>query len=122
MDYSKYTEITQQKMKAIESYLSSTYGKVNEEWGATLLLLADNLDLYDNCMDALDHSGIFDYNDWKKNPLLSTVKDIQATILKLTLQLGISPYAQSKIRYTPEDDTEDFIGSLLEGGDDGGEK
>lgn len=122
MNYNKYTKSTKKKMKSVEDYLISTYGSVQDEWTSTLTLLADNLDLYDSCMEALNITGVFDKITWRKNPLLSTVKDIQATILKLIQHLGISPYAHSKIRYTPEDDTEDFIESLLGGGDDGGEK
>lgn len=117
MNYSKYTKPTKKKMKYVEAYLISTYGEVKDEWTSTLTLLADNLDLYDSCMDSLNNTGLFDKVTWRKNPLLSTVKDIQATILKLIQHLGISPYSHSKIRITPEDDTDDFLESLV--GDDG---
>lgn len=117
MNYTKYTKPTKKKMKYVEDYLISTYGEVKDEWTSTLTLLADNLDLYDDCMDALRTSGVYDAKTWRKNPLLSTVKDIQATILKLIQHLGISPYSHSKIRVAAEDDTDDFLETLVQDGE-----
>lgn len=112
MNYRKYTKPTRKYMEAIESYLVAQYGSVNPEWEPNLLLLADNLDLYDTCKASVEANGIFDSATYKKNPLLSTMKDLQATMLKIFQHLGISPYAVSKIHITPEDDTEDYLDSL----------
>ena len=82
------------------------------EWASIMYLLGDNLDLYKECRDSIKQNGIFDVNTYKKNPLLSTCKDLQATIMKQIQHLGLSPYAASKIKDAVEDDTEDYIESL----------
>ena len=78
----------------------------------TLTLLADNLDLYIECRKSISQNGIFDTETYKKNPLLTTCKDLQATIMKQIQHFGLSPYAISKIKQTEEDDSEDYIESL----------
>lgn len=96
----------------IERYLTERYGKVNDEWRLTLSLLKDNLTLYSMCMKSIKENGIYDSSTQKKNPLLSTVKDIQATMIKQIQHLGLTPYAASKIKDLVEDDDDDFLESL----------
>lgn len=114
MNYSKYTQQTQEYLKNVEAYLLQKYGSINPAWESTLILLADNIDLYRECQKAVNENGIFDADSYKKNPLLSTMKDLQASITKQIQHLGLSPYAESKIKIGQEDDTEDFIESLTE--------
>jgi hypothetical protein len=44
--------------------------------------LADNLDLYDSIKESIETNGIYDASTGKKNPLLTTLKDLQASIMK----------------------------------------
>lgn len=113
MNYTKNNKITKEYLLGIENYLINKYGKVNDEWNTLLMLLADNIDIYIQCKNSIRSNGIFDASTYKKNPLLSTLKDLQATILKQVQHLGISPYAASKIKQENEDDSEDFISSLI---------
>ena len=106
---------TKKLIDATEEYLKQQYGEVKPEWRIILNLLGDNLDLYKECRESIRKNGIFDPNAYKKNPLLSTCKDLEATIIKQIQHLGLSPYAQSKIKVNSEDDTEDFIDSLTNG-------
>lgn len=99
-------------MIGVREYLSTKYGEIPPQWETMLALLQDNLELYAQCKKSVEQNGIFDSSDYKKNPLLSTMKDLQATIFKQIQHLGLSPYAESKIRQSGEDDTEDFIESL----------
>ena len=101
-------------MSGVREYLSQKYGEIPAQWEAMLSLLQDNLELYAQCKKTVSEVGIFDATDYKKNPLLSTMKDLQATIIKQIQHLGLSPYAESKIRQTGEDDTDDFIDSLTQ--------
>ena len=96
----------------IEKYLTDKYGTVNSEWKPLITLLADNLELYTQCKATIKQHGIYDATTGKKNPLLATMKDLQATIIKQIQHLGLSPYAASKIKETVEDDTDDFIENL----------
>lgn len=112
MNYAKYTKTTRDYLLNVEGYLTNKYGSVSPEWEATLSLLADNLDLYNECRKSIRTHGIYDASTGKKNPLLATMKDLQATILKQIQHLGLSPYAASKIKSEIEDDTDDFIDRL----------
>ena len=99
-------------IESVKAYLIETYGVVKPEWMAVIEMLAYNLELLNACTTSVKQNGIYDASSGKKNPLLSTIKDLQATIMKQVQHLGLSPYAVSKINNTPEDDTEDFIESL----------
>lgn len=112
MNYKKYTKKTQDYLQSVETFLISKYGSISNEWSAIIYLLADNLDLYEECKKTVKQHGLYDPASGKKNPLLCTMKDLQATIHKQIQHLGLSPYAISKIKMESEDDTEDFIGDL----------
>lgn len=110
----KKTTYTKKMMTGIREYLSGKYGEIPLQWEAILGLLQDNIDLYQQCKKSVEDNGIFDKDDYKKNPLLSTMKDLQTTIIKQIQHLGLSPYAESKIKQSGEDDTDDFIDSLTQ--------
>lgn len=97
----------------VREHLMAQYGKVQDDWEVVIELLGDNITLYDKVMKSIDENGIYDVNKGLKNPLLSTAKDLQATILKEVQHLGISPYALSKIRKESEDDSDDFLEALV---------
>ena len=97
----------------IDKYLTEKYGSVKDEWKLSINMLADTLETYYDCKKVLKEVGIYDYERGKKNPLLGTVKECQVTMLKIIKELGISPYAASKIKSMAEDDTEDFIDKLV---------
>ena len=105
---------TKKQIDNINDYLKSKYGGINPEWQTIINLLADNIDLYKECKESVKQNGIYDPNTGKKNPLLATMKDLQATIIKQIQHLGLSPYAASKIKNEVEDDSEDFISKLTE--------
>ena len=98
----------------IKQFLDETYEATDHaEWRMILALLEDNLVLYKMCQDTVKEEGVFDHETKKKNPLLSTMKDLQATIMKQVQHLGLSPYANAKIKtQQPEDDEMDFIEAL----------
>lgn len=101
-----------QVINLVREYLTSKYGEVKPEWEIIITLLADNIELYKECKASIKEHGIFDETTAKKNPLLTTMKDLQATIMKQIQHLGLSPYAASKIKDAIDDDTDDYIESL----------
>nr|DAQ27514.1 MAG TPA: terminase small subunit [Caudoviricetes sp.]DAU06753.1 MAG TPA: terminase small subunit [Caudoviricetes sp.] len=103
---------TKEYILDVRNYLTKLHGEVKAEWEAPLELLADNMELYKQCQESIKQNGIFDPTTGKKNPLLSTMKDLQATILKQMQHFGLSPYANAKIKLTESDETEDFIEEL----------
>lgn len=100
-------------IKDIEKYLISKHGSVNDEWRSVIDMYADNLILLDKVNKVIEEVGIFDYEKRKKNPLLSTKKETEITLIKLGDKLGLSPAAQAKIKLTESDNTEDFIAGLV---------
>ena len=115
MDLKKYSKETKKYIQSIIDYISKKYGEVPAEWEAIIYLLADNLDLYNECKDSVKDNGIYNSNSGRKNPLLTTMKDLQATIMKQVQHLGLSPYAVSKIKDDKEDDTDEYIEALTNG-------
>jgi phage terminase small subunit len=111
----KYKDTTQKYIDTVTEYLSETYGTVKPEWQAVIEMLGYNLDLFKDCKKSIKDNGLYDRTTGKKNPLLTTIKDLQATIMKQVQHLGLSPYAVSKIKKETEDDTEDYIDSLTRG-------
>lgn len=99
-------------IKAIKDYLELTYGEVKQQWLGLIQMLADNLALIENVKKSIKENGVYDNSTSKKNPLLSTLKDLQATNLKIYKELGVTPWAASKIKLAEEDDTEDFVDNL----------
>lgn len=110
--YSKHSPATRKQMQQVEGYLVEKYGQIKPQWEVTLSLMADDLDLLAQCNDAIKKYGIYDPVEGKKNPLIATAKDLNATLLKIAQQLGITPWAESKMKDATEDDTADFIDNL----------
>lgn len=111
MEYRNSDE-TKKFMQNVEAYLIKRYGCVNNEWNGILTLLADNLDLYDSIKESIRINGIYDVSTGKKNPLLTTLKDLQASIMKQIQHLGISPYATAKIVDKEEGDS-DLLANIV---------
>lgn len=103
---------TAKYIDAVNEYLKETYGTVKPEWEMIIEMLAYNLDIFIECAKSIKTNGIYDTMTGKKNPLLATIKDLQATIMKQVQHLGLSPYALSKIKKDIEDDADDYIESL----------
>lgn len=103
-------------IQSVEKYLKERFGEIKPEWKATIFLLQDNLDMYNKCLEKIEEVGIFDEATYKKNPLIATLKDLQATILKEVCQLGLSPYAAAKIK--EDGDNEDELIKALTGEDE----
>lgn len=115
MKLSKYSTETKTYVKSVIEYITNKYGELPPQWEAIITLLADNLELYQQCKQSVNENGIFNADTGRKNPLLTTMKDLQATIIKQIQHLGLSPYAVSKIKDDKEDDTEDYLNELTNG-------
>lgn len=101
-------------VNGVKKFLVSKYGAYKSEWDTTLLILEDTLTRYEEVKLAIEEVGIYDKASGKKNMLLSTEKDLVATLMKISQKLGISPWDDSKIRIEAEDDTEDFLKGLTD--------
>lgn len=106
-----YSKKTKDYIKATRDYLVSQYGSVQPEWEILLELLKDDFEMYRRIMDIIEVQGISSAPS-QKNSLLSTAKDLQATMFKIIQHFGISPYSAAKIKMSQPDDTDDFIDNL----------
>jgi phage terminase small subunit len=98
-------------MKEVRNYLIKKYGEVKPEWEVVLEILEDDVNLYRECKKNIKEYGLI--IDGKKNPIILTLRDLQVQILKCVKELGLSPYAISRININDEDETEDFIEGLV---------
>lgn len=101
-------------IESVREYLINRYGSLKPEWECIIMLLKDYIIRYIQVRESINDNGIYDINTGRKNPLLTTEKDIIASILKLSQKLGVSPWDLSKIKDEKEDDADSFIESLTE--------
>ncbi|MCQ2978727.1 MAG: P27 family phage terminase small subunit [Clostridia bacterium] len=95
----------------INDAMIAKYGEIKPEWKTLIEMYCDNLDLYAAMQQTLKETGLYDPNTGKKNPLISSIKDIQTTMMKQQQKLAISPWDESKINITNEED-DDFLSEL----------
>lgn len=100
-------------IEATKQALIDKYGTIKGEWLITIMMLEDNLRLYKEVKDSIYKVGIWNDQRQVKNPLLSTLKDLQAVIMKLTVKLGITPYDEGRIKAQEAEEETDFIDSLI---------
>lgn len=98
---------------SVRKHLEEKYGNVKPEWEGTLFILEDTLKRYIEIKESINMNGVYDKEQMKKNPLLSTEKDLVATILKISQKFSLSPWDMSKINIESESDEDDFIDTLV---------
>lgn len=99
-------------MKEVREYLTQKYGEIPLAFESSLFMLQENLEDYILYKEQIAKTYIIDA-DGKKNPLISSVKDLESCIMKIWQHLGLTVYSQSKIKNTEEDTTSDFIEDLV---------
>lgn len=112
--HKKGTKVLQTEEKAVREYLNGKYGAINSEWEITIGQLMDLLARYKQVRNKINEVGIFDTVNYKKNPLLSTEKDLLATISKYIQALGLTPYWQTKLGLMEQQDDYDPFKELRE--------
>lgn len=111
-----YTPSTVKYLTAVRKYLKEKYGKVSNEWEQPLEILADNLELYQQCKESIKNDGLMlmaKNGSYTKNPLIKVQLDAQVQITKFLSEFGLTPKAQSKINLANDEDDE--LKELLEG-------
>lgn len=99
-------------MKSIREYLTTEFGGIPEAYEFQLELFKENLEQYFEIKQILNITGYFDREKNLKNPLISSLKDLNAIILKQASMFGLNTWSRSKIKLEKSDDTDDFIDSL----------
>lgn len=108
-NYRDYTTSTSKYMKSVEKFLEEKYGKVNDEWVQPLMILADNLDIFNECKKSIKEHGLMmtaKNGAPTKNPLIKVQTDAQVQIQKLLQEFGLTPKAQTRLQLVNDDDDE----------------
>ena len=105
----EYSISTAKYINAVKKYLKEKYGKVSPEWEQPLEILADNLELYQQCKESIKKDGLLlvaKNGAFTKNSLIKVMFDAQIQITKIIQEFGLSPKSASKINLVDEDDDE----------------
>lgn len=105
--YKDYSAEVQAAMWAVHSYLQKKFGNINDEWIMSLMMLADNLEMFINCRKQIKEQGLLISNRFgvlEKNPLIKVQNDAQIQIVKLLNEFALTPKSAEKIETKEEDD------------------
>ena len=109
MEYNKYSNTTQKYMKIVEKFLRKKYGKVQPEWNEQLHMLANNINIYEQCENDIIERGltvVAKNGAPVRNPSVQLMLDIQKQIIKLVSEFGLSPKAVASISEPTEDNND----------------
>lgn len=98
--YSMYNNEVQTTMKNIHRFLINKYKRIQNEWLASLSILADNFSIFYQCRDAIRNDGLMVTDRFGaaiKHPLIKVQVDAQIQIVKLLNEFGLSPKAAAKL-------------------------
>jgi P27 family predicted phage terminase small subunit len=115
MSKNEYTQSTVKYISNVKKYLKEKYGKVSPEWEQPLEILADNLELYQQCRESIKKDGLMllaKNGAYTKSPLIKVMFDAQIQITKFISEFGLTPKAQSRIVLN-NDDEDDELRELL---------
>lgn len=105
--YKDYLPEVQAAMWAVHSYLQKKFGNINDEWIMSLMMLADNLQMFIECRKQIKEQGLLISNRFgvlEKNPLIKVQNDSQIQIVKLLNEFALTPKSAEKIKEVEEDD------------------
>lgn len=105
--YKEYSNEVQAAMWAVHSYLQKKFGNINDEWIMSLMMLADNLQMFLQCRQVIKEQGLLianRFNVLEKNPLIKVQNDAQIQIVKLLNEFALTPKSAEKIKEVEDDD------------------
>lgn len=113
--FAEYSTPTKMQIKNIITHLKEKYHTIQLEWYTSLLMLADNIEVFNACKLQIKKDGIcISVNGVpQKHPLLKVQTDSQIQIMKILQQFGLTPYSSGKIKtFEEEDNGQEFINNL----------
>lgn len=105
--YKEYSTEVQNYMWAVHSYLQKKFRSINDEWVMSLMMLADNLEMFIQCRKQIKETGLLITNRFgvlEKNPLIKVQNDSQIQIVKLLNEFALTPKSAEKIKEVDEED------------------
>lgn len=114
--YTEYSEEIQNYLWTIHKFLNKKFGAINDEWIPSLMMLADNLHIFNLCKMQIRKDGLLitdRFNVLTKHPLIKVQNDAQIQIVKLLNEFGLSPKSVGKLK--AEEENDDFLNDLING-------
>lgn len=96
MNYSNYTEQTQQYMKSVEKFLKKKFGVIRKEWELGLIQIAQCKEICDKAFDDIQTNGVT-LSSGRSNPAIKDYTTTSKTLLGLLREFGINPMAKIKV-------------------------
>ena len=116
IEYADYDERVKKYMTALYNRLEQQYGKIDDEWIASLDLIAFNYQLIQECKDDLLKNGIEKADSrgrLARNPSVAVNNQAQANLLKLLNSFGLNLMSKSKIKQIGGFDDQDGMDDLI---------
>ena len=116
MQYADYNDRVVNYMKSLIKRLEDQYGEIDDEWLASLDLIAFNYQIIQDCKkDMLEH-GI-EKEDKRgrlsRNPAVAVCNQAQGNLLKLLNSFGLNLMSKSKIKQIGGFDDQDGMDELI---------
>lgn len=114
--YKDYSTEVQNYMWAVHSYLQKKFGSINDEWVMSLMMLADNLEMFIQCRKQIKETGLLITNRFgvlEKNSLIKVQNDAQIQIVKLLNEFALTPKSAEKITKEVEEDDDSPLSAFL---------
>lgn len=115
--YTEYSEEIQNYLWTIHKFLNKKFGAINDEWIPSLMMLADNLHIFNLCKLQIRKDGLLitdRFNVMVKHPLIKVMNDAQIQIVKLLNEFGLTPKSVGKLKQI-EDEEDNFLNDLING-------
>ena len=115
--YSDYDPVVQDYMEKLIARLEEQYGKIDDEWLASLDMVAFNYQMIQQCKRDLLINGIEKADSrgrLARNPSVAVNNQCQANLMKLLNSFGLNLMSKSKIKQIGGFDTDDDLQAILE--------
>lgn len=116
VEYAEYNENVKRYMTSLYNRLIDQYGKIDDEWIASLDLIAFNYQIIQNCKKDLLQNGIEKADSrgrLSRNPSVAVNNQAQSNLLKLLNSFGLNLMSKSKIKQIGGFDDQDGMDELI---------
>lgn len=116
VEYADYNPVVKTYMKSLYNRLIDQYGKIDDEWSASLDLIAFNYEIIQQCKRDLLKNGIEKADSrgrLSRNPSVAVNNQAQANLLKLLNSFGLNLMSKSKIKQIGGFDDQDGMDELI---------
>jgi len=116
MQYADYNDRVVNYMKSLIKRLEDQYGEIDDEWLASLDLIAFNYQIIQDCKADMLKNGI-EKEDKRgrlsRNPAVAVCNQAQGNLLKLLNSFGLNLMSKSKIKQIGGFDEDDGMDDLI---------